>query len=367
VDEDANGSNDGNSWEDAFTDLQTALGKATNGYEIWVAEGTYKPTSGTDRSKSFQMVQGGGIYGGFNGTEAFRYQRDWTSNITILSGDIGTPNDHSDNSCNVVKGADYAILDGFTITAGRAYSSGPGGPPANPHGGGMYNSSVSPTVINCTFIDNSATSLGGGMYSGGFLTITNCIFTGNSANEGGGVYNNGDSTLTNCVFTGNSADSGGGGIFNYYSASTLTNSTFTGNSAGGAGGMFNWRSEPTLTNCIIWGNNASVIADEIYNYNSDPNFRYCDVNGCGGSGSWDPNFGTDLGGNIDSDPLFEDPNNDDFHLMDTNSPCIDVGDPNGYYTGQKDIDGDNRVIDIAGKGDGNVDVDMGADEYDPNS
>ncbi|MHC4124208.1 MAG: right-handed parallel beta-helix repeat-containing protein [Planctomycetota bacterium] len=55
--------------------------------------------------------------------------------------------------------------------------------------------------------------------------------------------------------------------------------------------------------------------------------------------------------------------NEDFHLKYSNSPCVDVGDPNGNYTGETDIDGDNRVIDIAGKGDGVNDVDMGADEY----
>lgn len=47
------------------------------------------------------------------------------------------------------------------------------------------------------------------------------------------------------------------------------------------------------------------------------------------------------------------------------SPCIDVGDSGKDYSGQKDIDGDNRVIDVSGKGDGDNDVDMGVDEYDP--
>ncbi|MFA5423196.1 MAG: right-handed parallel beta-helix repeat-containing protein [Phycisphaerae bacterium] len=45
------------------------------------------------------------------------------------------------------------------------------------------------------------------------------------------------------------------------------------------------------------------------------------------------------------------------------SPCIDVGDPNQDYTGQIDTDGDDRIIDIDSKGDGNIDVDMGSDEY----
>ena len=54
----------------------------------------------------------------------------------------------------------------------------------------------------------------------------------------------------------------------------------------------------------------------------------------------------------------------DIHLLSDSSPCVDEGDPDGTY-GETDIDGDNRVIDIAGEGDGTVDVDMGADEYVP--
>ena len=36
--------------------------------------------------------------------------------------------------------------------------------------------------------------------------LTNCTFTGNSANYGGGMYNySGSPTVTNCTFSGNSA------------------------------------------------------------------------------------------------------------------------------------------------------------------
>jgi len=72
-------------------------------------------------------------------------------------------------------------------------------------------------------------------------------------------------------------------------------------------------------------------------------------------------------GNIDGDPNyppFVNGADDDYHL-EPNSPCIDIGDPDGDYSGERDIDKQFRLLD--GNGNGEVRVDMGADEYcDPN-
>ena len=206
----ATGSNNGASWKDAYTDLQTALANTLSG-SIWVARGTYYPTSGTDRLATFTLKNGVKIYGGFVGTETLLTQRNWTTNVTTLSGDIGTVGVATDNSYHVVKGSgtdNTAVLDGFTITAGNANFSGTGA-----SGGGIFNSYGSPTISNVTFSGNSA-SHGGGMYNADSSpSLTNVTF---SSNTGGGMYNFDFSnpSLTGVTFSGNSADKGGG-MFNF--------------------------------------------------------------------------------------------------------------------------------------------------------
>ena len=70
------------------------------------------------------------LYGGFDGSESSRDQRDSAGNPTILSGDIGITNDISDNTYHVVVPSDGSVLDGFlVITQGYAsynYSNGQG-------------------------------------------------------------------------------------------------------------------------------------------------------------------------------------------------------------------------------------------------
>jgi hypothetical protein len=102
----AGGSGTGSSWADASGDLQAMVNASASGDQVWVAAGTYKPTTGTARTISFQMKEGVAIYGGFAGSEATLSARPAITfsqpSSSILSGDIGTAGDASDNSYHVI-------------------------------------------------------------------------------------------------------------------------------------------------------------------------------------------------------------------------------------------------------------------------
>ena len=85
------GENNGSSWANAYTDLQAALIRSNPGDSLFVAAGTYKPTTGTSRAATFNIPAGVLVYGGFAGNEANLAARDLSAgNETILSGDLGT-------------------------------------------------------------------------------------------------------------------------------------------------------------------------------------------------------------------------------------------------------------------------------------
>jgi len=376
VDIDATGSNDGNSWANAFTSVQDALSVAVFGDQIWVAEGTYKPDTNdpNNRTVSFGPSEGVGVYGGFSGTETSLAQRDWTAHTTILSGDINIPDDANDNSYNVVRPANGCVIDGFVIEDG--YANGASCPQYN--GGGIAcNDGGSVIVENCLLRDNYAKEWGGGIYCGhGSIQVSNCVFTGNEAYQGAGVsYYLSVSDTSNSVFVGNSASHRAGAVYDVLSCSTVRNSTLTGNNAEYGGGIAVWGNKPIIINSILWDNSASKFDDEVYTGSGDPNFSYCDIEGCGGSSSWDPNFGTDGGGNIDIDPCFIDPNNADgidntFMTLDDglqlviDSNCIDAADGNqALSTDILDFDRvDVNEVNNTGAGEPNY-VDIGSYEF----
>lgn len=334
-----------------FTIFRTPWKAAAPGDEIKVAGGTYKPDEGGgqtpgDRNATFQLISGVVIKGGYGGFgEADPDIRDVEAYETMLSGDIGVLGDNSDNSYHVVNGDgtdSTTVLDGFTITAGKAEGANPTG-----QGGGIYMGLGSPTLISCTFIYNSAVR-GGAVsnpsYSSHNPSFIKCKFIGNTAGVGGGMESQGGApTLTNCIFSGNVSTSSGGGLNNMgYSNAKLINCTLSANSAAtNGGGILNaWATASVeVLNCILWNNSDSGGSDEsaqIHNVDGTVNVDYTCVKGLSGG----------LGGigNIGDNPMFVDADgaddvigteDDDVHLLE-DSPCIDAGHPAVEY---QDVDG----------------------------
>jgi hypothetical protein len=356
----ATGANNGTSWADAYTDLQFALAAAIVGQEIWVAAGTYKPSSTGDRAISFALKSGVGIYGGFAGTESQRTQRNLNTNTTVLSGDLNADDganfaNNGENSYHVVTGNgtdNSAVLDGFAISGGNANGASS---PAN-NGGGMLNQSGSPTLTNLTIRGNRA-KYGGGMLNQTQISsppsspvLTNVTISGNTADSyGGGMYNSyaTSPTLMNVAISGNTATLGGGGMFDDEASPTLTNVTITGNTARFGGGMYEQNnSSPQIRNSIVWSNGNDIFI----NSTVPPNVN---VSNSTVGGGCPVRFATCTSVSS-ADPLFTNTAGGDYTLQ-AGSPAIDAGNnsfiPSGVTT---DLAGNARIV--------NGTVDQGAYE-----
>ncbi|GAB4041679.1 choice-of-anchor Q domain-containing protein [Spirosoma gilvum] len=333
------------SWATSTSDLQGAINSLTaTGGQVWVAAGLYKPggDANTDRAVSFSMTSGIDLYGGFMGNEITLTERQLTiPSSTTLSGDIGVEDDSTDNSYHVLFFVSYrgtetqTGIDGFVITQGRA-----DGPLDGVHskGGGMYMDDTQyPVLNNCSFVHNSASDLGGGLFSlRNQVRLINCNFTDNSADMGGGgLVINSQQPIINCSFIRNSSKSIAGAIAAFINGLFLINSTFVSNSS--PDGPIYVSGEHYLINCILWNNGYSsrlfTLANISYSF-LDPSLQ-----GRGGRGNIITSY-------------FPFINDHDFRL-NACSPAINAG----TTTVRTDLDGlgSNRVV-----GDR---IDMGAFEF----
>ncbi|WP_193210713.1 right-handed parallel beta-helix repeat-containing protein [Luteolibacter marinus] len=311
VDPGAAGSNNGSSWANAYSSLQTALANASPGDEIWVAAGSYKPTTGSGRTATFSLASGVALYGGFAGTETLREERDFAANTTTLSGNIGSSGSRTDNSYHVVTADGVnasTILDGFTVRAGHA----DGTTPHDSAGGIRILNGASPQITNCRIVDNQVDENGGAVgCDSSSPTLTNCELSGNRAGRfAGGFYNVGTSTATfvSCTFAGNIAANTGGAIHN---SSTVD-----------------------FDSCLVWNNSASGVTNtipaSIYNSTlSTRSFDYCLFQNYDLTSTGTGNLNGTLGGN---NPLFLSavspalaPNANGDYQTDTGSPVVNQG------------------------------------------
>ena len=245
---------------------------------------------------TYQLAIAGGAPEGFSGNNAIG-DLDIAGNNTIINGAGAAttiiqqtqPNDRV-IEVNPFLDADFnTTITDVTITGGNE-TTGIGG-------GGIISGSInnSLTVTNCVFSANSATgagSIGGGgiAHTGGNLTITGTTFNNNSTSaSGGGVgYSAGDPlgrtpssgtlSVSGSTFSSNTATSaagGGGGLDLYnFNLSTSTysvnSSTFSSNHAtNGSGGAIIVESGPlTATTSAFTSNTAGNAGGAVFSAGS---------------------------------------------------------------------------------------------------
>ncbi len=139
------------------------------------------------------------------------------------------------------------------------------------NGGAISNDGSNLTVTNSIFTNNTAVSNGGAIYNSysSNLTITDTIFIYNNGYYGGAIYNSYGSNLriTNATFTNNTATYGGALSNDFNCVSNITNSVFMYNLANDDGGTISnsFNSSLIVTNTIFTNNAANYDGGAISN------------------------------------------------------------------------------------------------------
>jgi parallel beta-helix repeat protein len=225
-----NDAQSGESWALAKRSVQGAINAAAAYDEIWVAAGTYQEHI-HNKVVDIAAVDVA-LYGGFDGAETSRNQRDWNANFTILDGtNTGTVVTISDGAGPETR------VDGFYITRGT---------------GGIDISGSAPVIANNTVKSNQGSGIH--VYKYKILqiepplvshpTITGNKIVDNVAGDGAGIAVEGDlltnlipappsaPVITNNLIARNGAFQNGGGIGCWgHTAAVIANNHILANSA----------------------------------------------------------------------------------------------------------------------------------------
>ena len=239
------------------------------------------------------------------------------------------------------------------------------------YGGGMRFIKCDVKLDGTNFYNNIGQKAIGGALSldSCSVNIDRCAFVHNYGINGGGLYlirsNDYECSITNSLFAQNTSGHFGGGLAISDSSPRIGNLTVVNNHSIGVncGGIFFYQySSPTLWNCIVYGNTNDIPIEKpvqmwSWTYeNQAPQFHNCLVQ-----------YGLENISNhesiivyencIDEDPLFADPDNDNYRLG-SDSPCINAGSSETpiEILNSFDLDGHQRVSD--GR------IDIGAYEFD---
>lgn len=308
VNEDTIPGGTGTSWNDpihgnapscrypGYTNLYEVFRDIPDTGEVWIKTGVYKTSHDNDRNKSFLIQEGLRVYGGFSGNETNKELRNIAENPTILSGNINSETDSTDNAYHVFYSYPQmdlwdnpAIFDGITIQDGSAIYSCGYCLHDNIIGGGLFiNSNCVVELYNCLVTKNSGLGnyttnplqigrLGGsGIYNKGRLKMKNSTVSLNTNNEmGGGIFNESVLEMKLCkvdnnrvYYTGSQYYLlwGGAGIYNYITGIlTIDSCEITDNVINiphlSGGGIRN-RGQMSLTNSIFTGNNNVTVSSD---------------------------------------------------------------------------------------------------------
>ena len=271
------GTKDGSSWTNAASDLQATINAAAIGDVIWVASGTYTPTvkiadflfdgitPTTARDKTFKLMPGVKVFGGFVGNEVPSFNldtRDFVANETILSGDLGVDGKayHVVSVFKMTTDVAPTELNGFTIKDGLANATGEITPPfvyqnaiasytriRQNTGAGVYvaleGGSASLALKNLNIKSNEAIDYAGGLFIysrnstlASQIDLSNSIFINNSGTRGGAIYHQGAApskiNITNTTIGNNPSPSAS--FYHYNGEANITQSVFENNNGGGA-------------------------------------------------------------------------------------------------------------------------------------
>lgn len=248
VNQNATGTNNGASWENAFTDLGDAVTTSSEDTTFWVAKGLYY--------ENLTLKNKMRLYGGFNGSELIFNDRDYRENITIIDGA---------KKGRVIIATENNIIDGFIITNGVCN--------VQIAGAGIY--STGSITIQNNIIDNNISgpyewTWGGGIFirTTNYYFIRNNVFIKNSATQWGAslfIYQSSNGIVENNIFTDNNSLSDGN-LFLFGSNVPLRKNIFCGNHGfARAAGMEYFGSHSTLNNNLFVGNYATK-GSAVYNY-----------------------------------------------------------------------------------------------------
>jgi len=196
--------------------------------------------------------------------EALTIKGPGADNLTVSGNNLS----RIFNTTGAPAGAAISI-NGLTLTGGDE-------PAAGANGGAILAGNENVNLTDCVITGNLARNHGGAISSDGDLTLTNCVVDNNTVTigtgEGGGIWHStGKLLVDNSTISDNTAPSLGGGIFTNGDA-TVTYSTISNNDVtgiwGDGGGIWQSTGKLYVSYSTISGNTANYFGGGISTYKS---------------------------------------------------------------------------------------------------